>query len=130
MSTYDFIVIGTGAAGACVANRLTEIPAARVLVLEAGPAEIPADISANVATPYLWYTLLGSKVDWGYETVPQPGLNGRVTHEPRGKIPGGSSGSATRASTTGNSASRTTPATSAPSTTGDPQPSTGPSISP
>ena len=91
MSTYDFIVIGTGAAGACVANRLTEIPAARVLVLEAGPAEIPADISANVATPYLWYTLLGSKVDWGYETVPQPGLNGRVTHEPRGKIPGGSS---------------------------------------
>jgi len=91
MSTYDFIVIGTGAAGACVANRLTEIPEAKVLVLEAGPAEIPADISANVATPYLWYTLLGSNVDWGYETVPQPGLNGRVTHEPRGKIPGGSS---------------------------------------
>src|SRR5437764_6855001 len=88
MATYDFIVVGTGAGGACVANRLSENPDAKVLVLEAGPAEIPADVAPNVSTPYLWYMLLGSKVDWCYETVPQPGLEGRVIHEPRGKIPG------------------------------------------
>ena len=42
-------------------------------------------------TPSLWYTLLGSDVDWGYSSVPQPGLDGRKTYEPRGKLPGGSS---------------------------------------
>ncbi|HEY5004294.1 MAG TPA: GMC family oxidoreductase N-terminal domain-containing protein, partial [Ktedonobacteraceae bacterium] len=43
------------------------------------------------SNPSLWYTLLGSTVDWGYMSVSQAGLNGRSTHEPRGKIPGGSS---------------------------------------
>jgi len=87
MSTYDFIVVGTGSAGSVLANRLSENPAVQVLTLEAGGAEIPP----NVNNPSLWYTLLGSAVDWDYTSVPQPGLNGRVTHEPRGKIPGGSS---------------------------------------
>src|SRR6266545_2809736 len=87
MSTYDFIIVGTGSAGSVFANRLSENPAVRVLALEAGGAEIPP----NVENPSLWYTLLGSAVDWDYTSVPQPGLEGRVTHEPRGKIPGGSS---------------------------------------
>jgi choline dehydrogenase len=87
MSDYDFIIVGTGSAGSVLANRLSENPAARVLALEAGGTEIPP----NVSIPYLWYTLFGSSIDWGYTSVPQPGLNGRVTHEPRGKIPGGSS---------------------------------------
>lgn len=87
MSVYDFIIVGTGSAGSVLANRLSENPAVKVLALEAGGPEIPS----NVENPSLWYTLFGSTVDWGYTSVPQPALDGRVTHEPRGKIPGGSS---------------------------------------
>jgi choline dehydrogenase len=87
MSEYDFIIVGTGSAGAVLANRLSENPAHQILALEAGGSEFPPEVS----NPSLWYTLLGSSVDWGYTSVPQPGLNGRCTHEPRGKIPGGSS---------------------------------------
>src|SRR6201999_3533320 len=56
-------------------------------VLEAGGSAIPG----NVDVAPLWFTLLGSPVDWGYSSVPQPALGGRRTVEPRGKLPGGSS---------------------------------------
>ena len=85
MSTYDFIVVGAGSAGAVVARRLAEHTDAKVLVLEAGGTEIPAT-STNPST---WFMLLGSNIDWGYSSVPQPGLNGRRTYEPRGKVIGG-----------------------------------------
>ncbi|RPJ38465.1 MAG: glucose-methanol-choline oxidoreductase, partial [Planctomycetaceae bacterium] len=87
MSEYEFIVVGAGAGGAAVANRLSEVADARVLLMEAGGSEIPE----NVRVPYLWFQLFGSDVDWKYNSVPQPGLNNRQTYEPRGKIPGGSS---------------------------------------
>ena len=87
MSTYDFILVGVGSAGSVLANRLSEDPAVRVLGLEAGGREVPP----NVTNPTLWYTLLGSSVDWSYKSVPQAGLGGRITNEPRGKLPGGSS---------------------------------------
>lgn len=87
MSDYDFIVVGAGAGGSVVANRLSENPNVKVLLLEAGGSTIPD----NVRNPSVWYTLLGSDVDWKYSSVPQPALNGRQTFEPRGKIPGGSS---------------------------------------
>jgi len=87
MSNFDFIVVGAGSAGSVVANRLSEQPGAKVLVLEAGGTEIPA----NAENPSLWFTLLGSPIDWGYTSVPQPGLNGRSTYEPRGKVIGGTS---------------------------------------
>jgi choline dehydrogenase len=86
-AAYDFIVLGAGSAGSVLANRLSEHPDARVLVIEAGGTEI----GPNVENPSVWYTLLGSDIDWGYTTVPQDGLNGRSTYEPRGKIIGGSS---------------------------------------
>lgn len=84
---YDFIVVGTGSAGACLASRLSEVSEVSVLALEAGGEPYPE----NVRTAPLWFTLLGSEIDWGYTSVPQPALGGRVTYEPRGKMPGGSS---------------------------------------
>jgi choline dehydrogenase len=84
---FDYVIVGGGTAGSVLANRLSADPDTRVLVLEAGGNFVPA----NVDVAPLWYTLLGSQVDWGYETVPQPGLAGRRIREPRGKLPGGSS---------------------------------------
>jgi choline dehydrogenase len=85
--SYDFIVVGTGSAGSALAARLTENPDVSVLALEAGGTDFPPTTS----NPGLWFTLWGSAIDWGYTSVPQPALSDRVTNEPRGKAPGGSS---------------------------------------
>ncbi len=87
MNEFDYIIVGAGTAGSVLASRLTEDPDVRVLLLEAGDPWIPANVDAAP----LWFTLLGSAVDWDYRSVPQVGLGGRVTREPRGKMPGGSS---------------------------------------
>jgi choline dehydrogenase len=87
MEQYDYVIVGAGAAGCVLANRLSADPNTSVLVLEAGGSFIPADVD-NAPT---WFKLLGSPVDWGYSSVPQPGFNGRASYEPRGKLPGGSS---------------------------------------
>lgn len=82
----DYVVVGSGAAGSVLARRLGE-SGAQVLVLEAGHGWIPEAVEDAAR----WFTLLGSSVDWGYGSVPQPGLGGRQTYEPRGLMPGGSS---------------------------------------
>jgi choline dehydrogenase len=87
LTLHEFIVVGAGTAGSVVAARLSEDPAVRVLLLEAGPAEGPEAVSI----PRAWPTLSGSEVDWGYVTVEQPGLAGAVLPYPLGKVLGGSS---------------------------------------
>ena len=85
---YDFIVIGAGSAGCALANRLTEDPANRVLLLEAGGR----DLNPWLHIPVGYYrTIFNEKLNWGYQTEPEPELNGRRIAWPRGRVLGGSS---------------------------------------
>jgi choline dehydrogenase len=85
---FDFIVIGAGSAGCVVANRLSADPKHRVLLIEAGPANVT---DPAITTPSRWVSLIGSALDWSYATEPAAGLDGRVLRWPRGKTVGGSS---------------------------------------
>ena len=84
----DFVVIGAGSAGCAVAARLTEDPATRVVLLEAGGEDrnrwihIPLGFGKTFADP---------SVNWCYETEPDQGAGGRRIFWPRGKVLGGSS---------------------------------------
>jgi choline dehydrogenase-like flavoprotein len=85
----DYIVVGGGAGGCAVAGRLSEDPQISVTVLEAGGK----GDSPVVKTPFGVVAMLPTKLNnWAFETVPQPGLNGRRGYQPRGKMLGGSSG--------------------------------------
>ena len=85
---YDYLIIGAGSAGCVLANRLTEDPDCRVLLLEAGPR----DWHPFIHMPAGLAKLVGQKgVNWNYDTAPEPQLNGRRLWWPRGKVLGGSS---------------------------------------
>ena len=87
---YDFIIIGGGSAGSALANRLSADPGTRVLVLEAGRPDYPWDVFIHM--PAALTFPIGSKFyDWGYESEPEPFMNGRRIYHARGKVLGGSS---------------------------------------
>ncbi|EDW51050.1 GM12028 [Drosophila sechellia] len=87
---YDFIVVGSGSAGAVVANRLSEVRKWKVLLIEAGPDE--NEISD---VPSLAAYLQLSKLDWAYKTEPSTkaclGMQNNRCNWPRGRVLGGSS---------------------------------------
>lgn len=85
---YDYIIIGAGSAGCVLANRLSEDPDTSVLVLEFGGS----DRSVVIQMPSAFSIPMNTKkYNWRYETEPEPFLNGRRIHCPRGKVLGGSS---------------------------------------
>lgn len=86
--TYDYIIIGAGSAGCVLASRLSEDRATSVLVLEFGGSDRSIFIQMPSA---LSIPMNGSKYNWRYFTEPEPGLDGRRVHCPRGKVLGGSS---------------------------------------
>jgi choline dehydrogenase len=86
--TTDILVLGAGSAGCVIATRLSEDNGTQVALIEAGPAawrdpwiRIPAGFARLYAS---------GKYDWRFHTEPEPGLDGRSIHWPRGKVVGGS----------------------------------------
>ncbi len=87
-STFDYIIVGAGSAGCVLANRLTEDPEVKVLLLEAGPSDWHPLIHIPLGMGKMHDWML---FDWGYHTEPEPALNGRSIEAMRGKVLGGSS---------------------------------------
>ncbi|XP_013143543.1 PREDICTED: glucose dehydrogenase [FAD, quinone]-like [Papilio polytes] len=87
---YDFIVVGAGSAGAVVANRLSEIPEWKILLIEAG-----GNPNMATETPSAFYNNINSVADWAYKPQPQElacrGYKQKRCAWPRGKTLGGSS---------------------------------------
>ncbi|MFM1642151.1 choline dehydrogenase [Aeromonas salmonicida] len=88
MTQFDYIIVGAGSAGCVLANRLSEDGQHRVLLLETGGSDKSIFIQMPTALSIPMNT---KKYAWQFETEPEPHLDGRRMHCPRGKVLGGSS---------------------------------------
>jgi choline dehydrogenase len=90
LSEFDYIVVGAGSAGCAIAARLSEDPATRVLLIEAGGDAHRWDIRLQMPAAMALPTR-SKRLNWGYVTEPQAELNGRRIAWARGRVMGGSS---------------------------------------
>ena len=88
MESFDYVIVGSGSAGAIIAARLSADPACRVLLLEAGPRDRGLIFRVPAAARYAFNA---RRYNWNYETDPEPTLGGRRIKQPRGRVLGGSS---------------------------------------
>ncbi len=88
VTEFDYVIVGAGSAGCALAARLSEDPTVTVCLLEAGGPDSSVLIHAPAGVVAMVPTRINN---YAFETVPQPGLNGRRGYQPRGKTLGGSS---------------------------------------
>ncbi len=86
----DIVIVGAGSAGSVLANRLSSDQRKSVLVLESGRMDALWDLFIHMPSAFSFP--IGNKLyDWGYESEPEPEMNGRRIYHARGKVVGGSS---------------------------------------
>ncbi|KAJ6454627.1 aryl-alcohol oxidase [Mycena sanguinolenta] len=96
---YDFVIVGAGAGGSVLANRLSENSGTSVLLIEAGPSNVGV---LDSMVPMLSQSIgHGSRWDWNYTTTPMPGFGDRSIPYPRGHMLGGSTSTNAMAYTRG-----------------------------